>query len=156
VLLFKSEDVASKSVPFDGGSPALTAVLGSQVDVATIQIGEAIENIESGKLVPLTVFSEERIDYLPDVPTAQEQGVDVAVSQYRFLTTPKGTPAGVREKLAGALKKTFATSEYQRFNEQNSLTPMEITGDEVKAQLEEDKASYAQLVDKYQVDLTQE
>ena len=55
-------------MPFDGGAPALTAVLGGQVDTACLQVGEAIENIESGKLVPLTVFGPERVEYLPDVP----------------------------------------------------------------------------------------
>ena len=49
-------------MPFDGGAPALTAVLGGQVDTACLQIGEAIENIESGKLVPLTVFGPERVE----------------------------------------------------------------------------------------------
>ena len=49
-LLFKTSDVRAQAVPFDGGAPALTAVLGNQVDVASIQVGEAIENIQSGKL----------------------------------------------------------------------------------------------------------
>ena len=52
-LLFKTSNVESQAVPFDGGAPALAAVLGNQVDVASIQVGEAIENIQSGKLTPL-------------------------------------------------------------------------------------------------------
>ncbi len=55
-LLFKTSNVNSQAVPFDGGAPALAAVLGNQVDVASIQVGEAIENIQSGKLTPLAVF----------------------------------------------------------------------------------------------------
>jgi tripartite-type tricarboxylate transporter receptor subunit TctC len=154
VLMFNEAGIKSKSVPFDGGAPALTAVLGNQVDVATIQIGEAIENIESGKIVPLTVFSEERIEYLPDVPTAKEQGVDVAVSQYRFLLVPKGTPQDVKDTLVDGLKATFETEEYQKFNEQNSLTPLEIPGDEVASLIEEDKQRYADLVEKHGIDLS--
>ena len=79
-------------MPFDGGAPALAAVLGNQVDVASIQVGEAIENIQSGKLTPLAVFGPDRIEYLPEAPTAKEQGLDVEVTQYRFMTVPKGTP----------------------------------------------------------------
>jgi tripartite-type tricarboxylate transporter receptor subunit TctC len=140
-------------VPFDGGAPTLTAILGNQVDTACMQVGEAIENVESGKLVPLTVFSPERVDFLPDVPTAVEQGLDVEVAQYRFLTVPKGTPDDVKDALIGGLEDTFATEDYKSFNEQNSLTPMEIPGDEVLAQLEEDKQRYADLVSEYGISL---
>jgi putative tricarboxylic transport membrane protein len=98
-LLFKTSNVESQPVPFDGGAPALAAVLGNQIDVASLQVGEAIENIQSGKLIPLTVFGPDRIEYLPQVPTAKEQGLDVEVAQYRFMTVPKGTPQEVRDKL---------------------------------------------------------
>ena len=97
-LMFKTSEVDSQAVPFDGGAPALTALLGNQVDIACLQVGEAIENIQSGKLTPLAVFGPERIEYLPDVPTAKEQGLDVEVAQYRFMTVPKGTPQDVKDQ----------------------------------------------------------
>ncbi len=154
-LLLGDAGVDGTPVPYDGGAPALAAVLGGGVDLASLQIGEAIENIESGKLVPLTVFSSERVDYLPDVPTAKEQGLDVEVAQYRFLTVPKGTPDDVQQTLAEGLQATFETEEYKKFNEQNSLTPMEIPGDEVVAQLEEDQQRYADLVEEYDINLAE-
>jgi tripartite-type tricarboxylate transporter receptor subunit TctC len=152
-LLFNEFGVKATDVPFDGGAPALTALLGDQVDVAALQIGEAIENIQSGKLTPLTVFGPERVEYLPDVPTAQEQGLDVTVAQYRFMTVPKGTPDEVTDTLIEGMKATFKTKAYQDFNKQNSLTPMEIPGDEVVAQLEQDRKRYAALVKEYGIDL---
>ena len=152
-LLVGSAGAQGEAVPFDGGAPALTAVLGGQVDTACLQVGEAIENIESGKIVPLTVFGPERVEYLPDVPTAQEQGLDVEVAQYRFMTVPKGTPDDVKQTIIDAMQATFETEAYQSFNEQNSLTPMELTGEEVVEQLEADKERYAALVDEYGIDL---
>jgi tripartite-type tricarboxylate transporter receptor subunit TctC len=152
-LLFKSSNVPSTAVPFDGGAPALAAVLGNQVEVASIQVGEAIENIQSGKLVPLAVFGPDRISYLPDVPTAKEQGLDVEVTQYRFMTVPKGTPQEAKDKLVEGLKATFATEDYKKFNEQNSLTPMELPGEDVVTQLNEDKQRYAELVQQYDINL---
>ena len=152
-LLFTSSKVPSAAVPFDGGAPALAAVLGNQVEVASIQVGEAIENIQSGKLVPLAVFGPDRISYLPEVPTAKEQGLDVEVTQYRFMTVPKGTPQDVKDKLVEGLKATFATEGYKKFNEQNSLTPLEISGDEVLSQLNADKQRYADLVQQYDINL---
>lgn len=153
-LTFESAGVDSEAVPFDGGAPTLTAVLGNQVDTACMQIGEAIENVESGKLVPLSVFSPERIDYLPDVPTAQEQGLDVEVYQYRFMTVPKGTPDDVKDTIYEGMQDTFASEDYQSFNQQNSLTPMEISGEEVVEQLNSDQQRYADLVDEFGIDLS--
>lgn len=152
-LLFKSADVPSQAVPFDGGAPALTALLGNQIDVAVLQVGEAIENIQSNKLLPLAVFGPERIDYLPDVPTAKEQGLDVEVTQYRFMTVPKGTPSEVKDRIVEGLKATFATDAYKQFNEQNSLTPMEQPGDEVVDQLTADSRRYADLTQQFGIDL---
>ena len=136
--------------------PALAAVLGNQVDVASIQVGEAIENIQSGKLTPLAVFGPDRIEYLPDVPTAKEQGLDVEVTQYRFMTVPKGTPQDVQDKIAEGMKATFETEDYKQFNKQNSLTPMELSGDEVVAQLQKDQKRYADLVKQYGINLRDE
>lgn len=90
------------------------------------------------------------------MPTAKEQGLDVEVTQYRFMTVPKGTPQGVRDRLVEGMKATFATEEYKAFNEQNSLTPMEIPGDEVVAALEEDRQRYADLVQQYGINLRNE
>ena len=154
-LLMGSAGADAEAVPFDGGAPALTAVLGGQVDTACLQIGEAIENIESGKLVPLTVFGPERVEYLPEVPTAQEQGLDVEVSQYRFLTVPKGTPQEVQDTLVEGLQATFESEEYQSFNEQNSLTPLELPGDEIVQMLEADQQRYADLVETFDINLAE-
>lgn len=155
-LAFEAAGVKAEAVPFDGGAPALTAVLGGQVDTACIQTGEGIENIDSGKLTALTTFAPERIEYLKDVPTAKEQGIDVEVYQYRFLTVPKDTPDDVTDALSKGLEETFKTEEYKKFNEQNSLTPMEISGDEVVEELKADKARYAEAVKKYKLDLTEQ
>jgi tripartite-type tricarboxylate transporter receptor subunit TctC len=131
-------------------------VLGNQIDVASLQVGEAIENIQSGKLIPLTVFGPERIEYLPDVPTAKEQGLDVEVAQYRFMTVPKGTPQEIRDKITEGMKTTFATEDYKAFNKQNSLTPMEQPGEEVLTQLQADQKRYADLVKQYGINLHDE
>jgi tripartite-type tricarboxylate transporter receptor subunit TctC len=152
-LTYEVGEIQSEAVPFDGGAPALTALLGNQVDTACLQIGEARENIESGKLTALSVFAPERIEYLPEVPTATEQGLDVEVYQYRFMTTPKDTPQDVKDTVWEAMEATFATEDYQAFNEQNSLTPLEVSGDEVVEMIESDKERYAALVEEYGIDL---
>ena len=101
-LTFNVNKTPAEAIPFDGGAPALTALLGDQVDTACLQVGEAIENIESGKIVPLTVYGPERVDVPPRRAHGPEQGLDVEVAQYRFMTIPKGTPQDVKDSIAEA------------------------------------------------------
>lgn len=153
-VLFKQANVKGADVPFDSGKPALTAVLGNQVELATIQLGEAMPQIKAGKVAPLLVFAEERNTFLPDTPTAKESGYDVPVAQYRAVAAPKGTPQEVKDKLSAALQETFKSDAYKQFNEQNLLTPKEISGEEVVTQWKAYAAKYKALVEKYDISLS--
>jgi tripartite-type tricarboxylate transporter receptor subunit TctC len=152
-LLLKQAEIKGTEVPFDSGAPAVTAVLGNQVQVATVQLGEAKAQIDAGKLVPIVVFSTERNKFLPDVPTATEEGYDVPVSQYRAMVAPKGTPEDVQARLKTAFENTFKTEAYQQFNEQNLLTPKEISGEEVVAEWTELAGKYKELTEEYDISL---
>ena len=152
-LLFKLAEIPGRSVPFDGGSPALTAVLGNQVDVASIQLGEAMPQIEAGKITPLVTFSEERNEFMPDVPTAVESGYDVLVSQARAIAAPKGTPQEILDQLKESFDKAFETEAYQDFNEKNLLTPQEDPGAEVKKNWKDALENYRELTEEYDINL---
>jgi tripartite-type tricarboxylate transporter receptor subunit TctC len=153
-VLFKQAQVKGTDVPFDSGKPALTAVLGNQVEMATVQLGEAMSQIQAGKVVPLLVFSEERNSFLPDTPTAKESGYDVPVAQYRAIAAPKGTPKDVKDKLLAAVQDTFKSDVYKDFNKKNLLTPKEISGEEVVTQWKDYAAKYKALVEKYDISLS--
>lgn len=152
-LLFKQADINGTDIPFDGGSPALTALLGNQVDVTTVQLGEAMPQIKAGKAIPIVVFSEERNKFLPETPTAVEAGYDVAVSQYRAVAAPKGLSSSVLKKLQSAFSKAFASEAYKKFNVQNMLTPKEISPKEVATTWAGYAAKYKTLTEKYGISL---
>ncbi|GER22411.1 ABC transporter substrate-binding protein [Zafaria cholistanensis] len=154
-LLLKQANIQGTEVPFDSGAPAVTAVLGNQVQLATVQLGEAKAQIDAGKLLPIVVFSTERNQYLPDVPTATEEGYDIPVSQYRAVVAPKGTPEDVKARLKTAFENTFKTEAYQEFNEKNLLTPREISGEEVVTEWTALAAKYKELTEKYGLSLKQ-
>jgi tripartite-type tricarboxylate transporter receptor subunit TctC len=153
-VLFKQADVKGTDIPFDSGKPALTAVLGNQVELATIQLGEAMPQIQAGKVSPLLVFSEERTSFLPDTPTAKEAGYDVPVAQYRAVAAPKGTPQEVKDKLLAAFQESFKSDAHEEFNQKNSLTPKEISGEEVVTEWKAYAAKYKELVEKYSISLS--
>jgi tripartite-type tricarboxylate transporter receptor subunit TctC len=152
-LLFAQAGIDATAVPFDGGSPTLTAVLGGQVDVGSIQLGEAVEQIEAGKLTPIVTFAEKRVSYLADTPTAVEAGYDVPVQQSRAVFAPKGTPADVLAKLRASFGTAFKAEAYQKFNQENQLTPNEIDGTALRAQWTSNLEQYRSVVQQHGIQL---
>jgi putative tricarboxylic transport membrane protein len=77
-------------VPFESGGELTAALLGGQIDIASLNPGEVIGQLESGDVKALCAFAEERYDYeeLADIPTATEQGIDVAFAQFRGVIAP--------------------------------------------------------------------
>ncbi|SNT38260.1 Tripartite-type tricarboxylate transporter, receptor component TctC [Asanoa hainanensis] len=153
-LLFAQAGVDATAVPFNGGSPALTAVLGGQVDVASVQLGEAQAQVKAGKVTPIVTFASQRPTYLPDTPTAKESGYDALVQQSRAIVAPKGTPQDVLDRLRAAFQKSFAEQGYQDFNSQRMLTPNEVDGATLLKQWNESLTTYKGLVEKYKIDLS--
>lgn len=102
-----------KPVPFDGGAPAVGAVLGNQVDAAASGVNEVKQNLADGKLKVLAIFHTERHPEIPDVPTAIEQGVDMEIGGWGGIYAPKGLPDDVRETLEGAIAEAVEADSYQ-------------------------------------------
>ncbi|MFF3437965.1 tripartite tricarboxylate transporter substrate binding protein [Streptosporangium sp. NPDC002721] len=153
-LLFSQTEIEATAVPFNGGAPALTAVMGGQVDVASVQLGEAQPQIKAGKVVPLVTFAEKRPSYMPDTPTAVEAGYNVPVQQSRAVVAPKGTPKDVVDRLRAAFQKSFAAQAYKDFNAQRLLTPNEVDGATLLGQWTGSLRTYRGLVEQYKIDLS--
>src|SRR5512139_4079914 len=101
----KTAGVDFNHIPFAGGGPSVTAILGGHVNAVTVSPPEGIEHVKAGKLKIVALFAEKRFDLFPDVPTVKEQGVDFSMGQWRGLGAPKGTPPDVIKKLHDAFKK---------------------------------------------------
>ena len=92
-------------VPYKGGGPALTDVIGGQVPFFFANLASSLPHIKGGKLQALAVTSAKRASILPDVPTIAEAGVaGYQVYEWNVLVSPAGTPAPVMVKLAAALR----------------------------------------------------
>ena len=86
-------------VPYRGGAPAVTDLLGGQVQVMFLVISASIEHIKAGKLRPLAVTSAARSEALPDVPTVGEFVPGYESSVWFGVGAPKNTPAEIVDKL---------------------------------------------------------
>jgi tripartite-type tricarboxylate transporter receptor subunit TctC len=79
-------------VPYAGFAPTVTALVGGEVDSATVPVPDTIEQHKAGKLKILGVSAAVRHFMAPDIPTFREQGFDVIVGSWRCITGPKGIP----------------------------------------------------------------
>ncbi len=91
-------------VPYKGGGPVMTDLLGSQVDSSFMNINTAMPQILAGKLRPLVITSEKRSPLLPNVQTMEESGIKGAnVQSWQAVAGPRGLPADVKRKLQTAI-----------------------------------------------------
>jgi len=86
-------------VPYRGGAPAMTDLMGGQIQVVFNPVPESMEHIKAGKLRPLAVTTATRSEVLPDVPTVGEFVPDYEASALQGIGAPKGTPAEIVDKL---------------------------------------------------------
>jgi tripartite-type tricarboxylate transporter receptor subunit TctC len=95
-------------VPYRGGAPATTDLLGGQVQVIFSPLPESIEHIRAGKLRPLAVTTSTRLDVLPNIPTVREFLPDYEASGWQGVGAPKNTPAEIIDKLNEEIRAGLA------------------------------------------------
>lgn len=114
-------------VPFRGSGPALTALLGGQVEVLFLPIAVSTEYIKSGKLRGLAVTSAKRSDALPDLPTIGEFVPGYEISTWHGVGAPRGTPSEVIEKLNKTIDAGLADPKMKARFAQLGDVPMPMT-----------------------------
>lgn len=113
--LFKSAtQLDMVHVPYKGSAPALTDLLGGQIDFIFENITPALPFVQSGKLKALAVTSEQRLPALPDVPTMKESGYATFVTgTWNGVLAPKGTPSAVVKRIEEATLKLAGGADFK-------------------------------------------
>lgn len=105
-LLFQqATDTTLTEVAYEGTGPALTDLVGGQVDIMCDQTTNTTGQIQSGEITGYAVTTPERVETLPDLPTTEEAGLpDMQVGVWHGLYVPAETPDGIVEELTAALQ----------------------------------------------------
>lgn len=131
-LLEDEADVSFQRVPYDSGAELITGLLGGSIAFAPLSIGEVSGQVRAGDLRPLCVLAPERLasDDFAEVPTAIEEGYNVAYAQFRGVLAPGGITDEERQYWIDVLTEVAASDAFTNYIETNFLTERLLVGDE--------------------------
>jgi tripartite-type tricarboxylate transporter receptor subunit TctC len=139
-MLFMSKiETQLTTVPYKGTGPAMTDLIGGQVDFMCDQSTNTTNQIKTGKIKAYATTTKERVSSLPDVPTAAEAGLEgFEVGIWHGIYAPKGTPPEIVQKLTASLQKALKDPTVaKRFADLGTApsTEQEATPDGLKQKL---------------------
>jgi len=111
-----------KLVPYQGGAPAVAAVLGGHAHAFT-GVGEAIPHIRDGSLRGLATYLDERMPGLPNIPTLKELGYDVVVESRLSVYGPPNVPKDTVKILQDAFHKAMDSPDFKKVCQSFEVTP---------------------------------
>ena len=136
----KMAGISVKSMPFNGGSQAITNCVGGHLDTTTGHPAEVMNHVKSGALKVLFVLEPERIADFPDAPTTREMGIDFQWASWKGIIGPKGMPDHVVKTLTDAFGKALQDPDFIKKMLDLGDTPDYMTGEQFKALVDSDSA----------------
>ena len=151
MLFMTAIETSLVTVPYKGTGPAMTDLLGGQVDLMCDQTTNTTKQIQGGTIKAYAVTSPERLDIFPDLPTAVEGGLkDFQVGIWHGVYVPKGTPKEAIDKLNASLKKALKDENVAaRFKELGTAPSSDADAppEALKAKLESEIARWKPIIE---------
>ncbi|MDO8768732.1 MAG: tripartite tricarboxylate transporter substrate binding protein [Burkholderiaceae bacterium] len=145
--LFKSlAKVNIVHAPFTGAGPALTAVMGNQIQLASVALPAAVALVKADKVRPLAVTSARRVSSMPDVPTVAEQFPGFSFATWVGLFAPAKTPAAIVERLNSELNLALFIPEFQQQLDKAGFSPIGGSLNKASEYLKAELVKYAKVV----------
>ena len=114
-LLKARAQIDISHIPYRGGGPALTGLLGGEVHIFFSALTQMLPYVRDGRLQGLAVTSEARSTLAPDIPTMVESGFDQFVAaSINFIVAPPGTPLAIRQQVSDAVARTLASDDIKQ------------------------------------------
>ena len=148
-LLKQTAGIDMVHVPFKGTAPALAALMSGDIQILVDVPSTLMPHVRGGKIKALAMFSKDRIQGAPEVPTvAQAGGPALEASTWVLFMAPGGTPKAIVERMAAETQKAINESDIkERFN-QIGIVPVGNTSAEAQKFLDEEVAKWAAVITK--------
>jgi len=135
-------------VPYQGGGPAVTALLGGQVEALASGPAAAIGQIKAGKMRALASWSTERLALLPDIPTFKELGYDAEFYIWSGVYAPAATPSPITNRLREAVRQAANSPEFRTAMEKVSTPVAYLDAPEFQKYWDKDAARLKAVLEK--------
>lgn len=134
-------------VPYRGSTPAVTDLLGGQVQLMFSPASTVLQHVRAGKLTALAVTSPKRTAIAPEIPTLDELGLKgFNTSVWIGLVAPAGTPEPVVAKLRGAVHAALDSTEIQAAYRAQGIDPMKASGEEFSRFLQTEATRWSRFI----------
>ncbi|MBB1634643.1 tripartite tricarboxylate transporter substrate binding protein [Cupriavidus sp. UME77] len=154
-MLARRARVRVLQVPYKGAGPAMTDLLGGQVDAYFGNAVSVMPQLSAGKIRALAVTSAKRLSALPSVPTVAEQGfAGFEAATWLGLVGPAGLPADVTARLSAATIKVLARPDVQQKLAQEGSVPTPQTSPQFAAHIRAEHAKWGALIREAQIKLS--
>jgi tripartite-type tricarboxylate transporter receptor subunit TctC len=141
-----ASDINLFHIPYQGGGPAVAALLGGQVDALASGPGPVLPHIKAGKLRPLATWGAKRHPALPEVPTLKELGIDNEFYIWAGLFAPAGTPEPIIRQLRDAVKLAVNDAQFKKSMEGAGQPIFYLDAPEFKQFVDTDAKKMAEVV----------
>jgi tripartite-type tricarboxylate transporter receptor subunit TctC len=143
--LFRASGVDVNEVPF-GAAQVVPSLVGGHIG-AVVQFPAALAGpVKQGQVRLLAALTQSRDPAWPSVPTAREQGFDVALDAWRGVAAPRGTPRQVIETLEGGIRRAVDSAEFRKGSENLGVRPAFMPADEFSSLIAKEDAQLAQIM----------
>ncbi|WP_394743197.1 Bug family tripartite tricarboxylate transporter substrate binding protein [Natronococcus roseus] len=140
-------EIEVEHVAYDGADPAMTAVVNGEVDCTAVGAAEVAPQVQDGDLAALGVAFEEEVDALPEVPTLQEQGLDIEIGSWLGHFVPTDTPDDVHDEIVDTYESVYDDDEFVDFAESNNFMRVQRGPDEFHEFMQEQYEYYGELLE---------
>ena len=134
------------SIPYKGDSPAMTDAISGQVNGVSAPVTSLIPNVQGGKLKALAVTSKNRFAGLPNVPTANEQGIKLEATVWSAMVGPAGLPKSIVASLNQEINKYTSSAEGKAKLASLGMTPLAGTPAQLSAMMASEAKKWKQVV----------
>ena len=133
-------------VPFQGIGPAVTSILGGNVDVVVGLPNAIMPHVNAGKLIPLAITGPQRSELMPNIMTVREGGLDMTdVTKFGFFA-PKGTPEAVVRKWVAAIPEAMKSPEFIETTRKSFNSTMYLDPDQFRTVLDAEDRHFKKLI----------